>query len=409
MASPAPAQSGDQGGKAAGTSITVTRGDGTLNVSWPAVQDADSYNVNTSDDGKSSWVRAISGVTGTSATISNVSNSATYVVAVQPVSGGQLGKWTNSAPIGPAAPDSVTVTRGDGTLIVSWTAVNGAGSYNVNTSYDGKVSWVRAESGVAGTSATISNVSNSETYVVAVQPVFGGETAGWTNSAPAGPYTAPPPTPPPFNIAEAEVAEAEQEEGATPESDNDTDDDDLIEVTTLAQFMAMQWDLDGDGSPESNSSDYNTAFNSGVSGCSSTCAGYELSNDLDITANPANAGTNYLIDGTFNTTFDGNGNDITNSDNRPLFETIGSSGEIKHLNVENDHSTGAKAAILAHEVDGKVTNVNVTGKVHVTAQMTDDEGIGALVDILDAGTISGSGSYAEVYVEGPDVGSGQPG
>ena len=74
--------------------------------------------------------------------------------------------------------------------------------------------------------------------------------------------------------------------------------------------------------------------------------------------------------------------------------------------MENDHSTGAKSAILAHEVDGKVTNVNVTGKVHVTSQMTDDEGIGALVDILDAGTISGSGSYAEVYVEGPDVSAG---
>ena len=347
------------------------------------------------------------------------------------------------------APGSVTVARGDGTLIVSWDAVSGADAYNVNTSDDGAQSWVRAVSDVAGTGVTISNVSNAATYIVAVQAVVGGVPGGWTNSAPAGPYVpptrhartharshtdahaaghvhththahartqptpAPTPTPEPELVALAQQQQ-ESDNGFTIASDNDQDNDNLIDVTTAAQFIAMQWDLNGDGTPESNSSAYNTAFDGGVSGCSSTCAGYELSNDITISLNPSNAGTSYLVAGTFDTTFHGNGNDITNNDRRPLFQNIGgtatttSPAEVKSLNVENAHSTGANSAILADKVQagGKVTNVNVTGKVSVTSQMDDDGGVGALVNTLEGGVISGSGSYAEVYVEGPDVGIG---
>ena len=45
--------------------------------------------------------------------------------------------------------------------------------------------------------------------------------------------------------------------------DYDVDNDGLIEVSTLAQLNAVRWDLDGDGSPASNSADY-----SGASGAS---------------------------------------------------------------------------------------------------------------------------------------------
>ena len=71
----------------------------------------------------------------------------------------------------PAPPDWVTATRGDGTLDVSWAPVDGADSYNVNTSDDGKGSWARAQSGVTATSTTVSGVNNSAAYAAAVQAV----------------------------------------------------------------------------------------------------------------------------------------------------------------------------------------------------------------------------------------------
>ena len=196
---------------------------------------------------------------------------------------------------------------------------------------------------------------------------------------------------------------------ASIQSDNDTDNDNLIEVTSVAQFIAMQWDLDGDGTPESETAKYNTAFDSGVSGCSSTCAGYEITADLTITANPTDAGTTYLVPGTWNTTFQGNGNTITNNDSRPLFENIGATtgsttGEVKRLNVDN---SGAGNAILANKVQAKgvLTNVGVTGSVTVSGNYTR----GGLVNELAGGVISGSHSYADVDVSGGETAVGSHG
>ena len=192
---------------AAPDSVSVTRGDKTLNVSWDAVSGASSYNVNVSGDHKGSWHRAKSGVSGASTTITGVDNGGTYYVAVQSVgSGGKLSGWRNSSAAGPytppntpnppGAPGSVSISRGDGTLTVSWGAASGAASYNINLSSNGKGSWTRAKSGATGTSATL-NATNSATYYAAVQAVNSGGLSGWTNSAAAGPYTPPaPPTPP---------------------------------------------------------------------------------------------------------------------------------------------------------------------------------------------------------------------
>ena len=195
------------------------------------------------------------------------------------------------------------------------------------------------------------------------------------------------------------------EGGAGIASDNDTDNDNLIEVTNLAQLIAMQWDLDGNGTPESNTSDYNAAFTSGVTGCSSTCAGYELNNDITITANPSNAGTSYLIPGVWNTTFEGNSNEIINQDRRPLFETIGAAigstiGEVRNVTIESKHASGSQSAVLAEKVDdkGKVTKVAVIGIVNPATVATQGTvRFGGMVNWLDGGVISTS--YARVVME----------
>ena len=187
------------------TTVTATAGDGSLTVSWTAVSDATSYNVNVSDNHKSTWSRAKSGATGTSATVTGLTNSATYYAAVQAVNSAGVSAWSVSPAAGPytppasvpGAPASVTVTRGDGTLSVSWDAVSGATSYNVNTSDNGGASWSRAKSGVTGTSAAITGATNSSTYVVAVQAVNSAGGGGWRNSDSAGPYTPPSTSPSP--------------------------------------------------------------------------------------------------------------------------------------------------------------------------------------------------------------------
>ncbi len=69
--------------------------------------------------------------------------------------------------------------------------------------------------------------------------------------------------------------------------DYDDDNDNLIEIRTLPQLNAIRYDLNGDGVAASGATStfiFSAAFPSPESdmGCQSTCAGYELRNDLDF-------------------------------------------------------------------------------------------------------------------------------
>ena len=107
----------------------------------------------------------------------------------------------------------------------------------------------------------------------------------------------------------------------------DPDGDGLIEVSNLEQLDAVRYDLDGDGSPDigGDANKYGDAFpTSGTETvCESGCNGYELTRSLDFddadsyassAVNPAwTAGSGWdPIGDKFDTTFDGNGNTISN-------------------------------------------------------------------------------------------------
>ena len=480
-------------------SVTVTRGDGTLKATWPAVEGATSYHVTYSSDGGASWSLAALNHPEASITIEGVSNDETYIVGVRARSSADDSGWRNSAPAGPftplSAPESVTVTRGDGTLMATWPAVKGATSYHVTYSSDSGVSWSLAALNHPEASITIEGVANDETYTVRVRARSSADDSGWRNSAPAGPFklkAAPPPAAPTglriiagdgnvilvwndpsdptitgyeYAMREAPPAQGWGEWTAVPNSgadttrhaidgltngreyrfkvravsaagasepapesapwyvaatpgegaraanhtDYDTDNDNLIEIATEAQFIAIQWDLDGNGTASSgNEASYAAAFAHAVSGmgCASTCAGYEFNADLTIGANPSNAGTNYLVPGTLETTIQGNDNTITNGDRRPLFENIGAAtgsttGEVKGLNV---HNGNGQSAILANlvQANGKVTNTGVTGSTSISGNGT----YGGLVNTLNGGIISGSHSYADVEVSAGETAIG---
>ena len=189
---------------AAPTSVTLTRAAGQLTVTWTAVSEATSYNINLSADGTNSWTRAVSGATGTSNTITTgVVNGLWYIAGVQAVNDKGAGGWMNSDFVGPIySPGPVgnlSAERSGAGISVTWTApANNGGSavtgYDVNYTVDGVHSWTRAHTGLGAstTSATIPNVSNAVAYVVAVRANNGvGEGGAWTNSAPVAGLAGP--------------------------------------------------------------------------------------------------------------------------------------------------------------------------------------------------------------------------
>ena len=202
-----PSSAAAQSPPGAPTSVTVTRADGTLTASWPAVANATAYHVTYSSDNKQSWSLASSSHPGSSITINSADNGKTYTVGVRAGNGaGQWSGWRNSAPAGPYAPDpapsppatpsSVTVTRADGTLTASGYAVSNAAKYHVTYSSDGGQSWSAAAGNHTGTTITISGADNAKTYVVGVRAGNAAGWSGWRNSASVAPYT-PEPTPTP--------------------------------------------------------------------------------------------------------------------------------------------------------------------------------------------------------------------
>ena len=149
----------------------------------------------------------------------------------------------------------------------------------------------------------------------------------------------------------------------------DADRNGLIEVSNLEQLDAIRYDLDGDGSPDSDgdANKYGDAFpTSGTEKvCESACNGYELDGSLDFknsgsyasgavnTAWTTGSGWTPIGDSRdrvldhFGAEFDGNGRSVSNLYiNRPATNTIGlfastnEEGLIRGIGLTNVRITG---------------------------------------------------------------------
>ena len=89
------------------SAVTVTRADGALTATWPAVPNADEYHITyTSDNGKS-WTAAASpgdNYSQNSVTINNADNGKPYIVGVRAGNAHGWSDWRNSPSIAPLTP-----------------------------------------------------------------------------------------------------------------------------------------------------------------------------------------------------------------------------------------------------------------------------------------------------------------
>ena len=186
------------------SSVTLTRSDGALAASWPAVSTATHYHVTYTVSGSGNWLLAALNHTGSSIDIAGVDNEKRYVVGVRAGNADGWSGWVNSPattvykpPKGvspPAAPAAVTLTRSDGSVTATWPGVSEATKYHVAQSTNLGQSWHRLETDYTATSLAF-NANNNLTYMVAVMSVNDDGESEWRDSVPAGPYTPPPAAP----------------------------------------------------------------------------------------------------------------------------------------------------------------------------------------------------------------------
>ena len=183
-------------------SITLNRSGSTLTVSWNAVDGAAKYHALYQANGAGDWLPPIpdyQNITATSFSF-DIDSDKSYVVGVRAGNSAGWGPWTDSPasnPPLPAAVGSITLNRTDGTITVSWNAVDGAAKYHALYQADGAGDWlppIPDYKDITATGFTL-NVDNGKSYVVGVRAGNGAGWGPWTDSPASGPYT-PEPEPP---------------------------------------------------------------------------------------------------------------------------------------------------------------------------------------------------------------------
>ena len=175
--------------------VTLAWQNGTLVISWSAVEGASGHNV-VIHEHLTGWRTVGTNVTGTTLTVTDADTTGLIWVGVQSVNSAGTSTHTYKSINPPSAtkpetPSSVTLTRADGTVTANWPASARAAHYHVTYSSDGGASWSLGASAHAGTTITIEGLDNAKTYIVGVRAGNSGGWSSWKNSPPADPFDPP--------------------------------------------------------------------------------------------------------------------------------------------------------------------------------------------------------------------------
>ena len=199
---------------AAPAGLSAAAGDASVTLTWSDPSDSSitgyeyQVNHNDTDTGKltgwGSWTAIEgSGADTTSHAVEGLANGREYRFRMRAqndagtsANAPEADPWYVSAtpqapakPVAPETPSSVSVTRADGTLNVSWPAVEGATSYHITYSSDNGASWSLAALNHPDNRIEITGVDNALTCIVGVRARNKHGDGGWRNSPPTAPYT----------------------------------------------------------------------------------------------------------------------------------------------------------------------------------------------------------------------------
>jgi autotransporter-associated beta strand protein len=152
---------------------------GAVGLSWPVTAGASTYTVKRSTVSGGPYTTLLSGITGTSFTDYTAAGDASYYYVVTASRGSAESAASPERAVSTVAtPGFITLTPGNASVVVSWTAVPGATSYSVLRSGAAAGPFTELQSGITGTSYTDATAVNGQAYFYAVKAAgVGFETA----------------------------------------------------------------------------------------------------------------------------------------------------------------------------------------------------------------------------------------
>ncbi|QEC66012.1 T9SS type A sorting domain-containing protein [Panacibacter ginsenosidivorans] len=149
----------------AASSITTS----SASISWSSATGATSYDVDYKDAASSSWINAATGTTAISVDLSSLNYSTVYDWRVKTncASGSSAystSQFTTATPVCNDPSGLVSSAISSSTATISWSAVTGAASYDIDYKDAASINWVNAATGTTATSVNLSSLNANTTY-----------------------------------------------------------------------------------------------------------------------------------------------------------------------------------------------------------------------------------------------------